>query len=639
MKKNRFVIYGISAVVSVIVMNGCNLSHTNINPDNNNSKPPLTEPAAFTGSAVSFVLENLAAGMLKTVGGNVMGNLLVLLGWGDSGNIQQQKTLDSIEKKIGGIQSEIHSLEKGITALMKQINFTDYNIKESVNWPRQPITDIFSVSRDLMQKAENKKPGDGNRTEIKNFANTILDPTNGIRPDVDGIFLAIKGNNVGILSNHVKLMLTKLSYNDPNLKVAYKSLEHFTSTLLNAQLAGVNLVIEAYKAQDNNSSAKIYFNDFVKSNDNGDGVEAELYDEVANLDNSYSFIYNAVNLVLENAPLYGQFLSDSAVSILKQAEFYRLISANTDHSKFGLHLFHISTMDMKKAPDILYVAMNKTGDYACKSSTHTVTGRTYDYWKDGNVKPSREYNVVEYDCGTVPNGNYDIFVSEKLDAPSIGRVEVEQYDTNYDLNKSGNISYGFALLTDRVDNRYEQSSDKWTTYKPKKDNYNSYTKGGANNWPIVAKAIHSQDEKSVDTESKARMELQGHFKFTGKQNPDAPIKMSVKYHAGFYMEAYAPFSSAEGGGNAWSEVKIGIWDESSSKFAVHEKSKILHADTDHPHETLNPYDSSGALTFTPETGHDYYIYFNMYSEQCCNDDYFAMTNLNTVFHVYTEFSQ
>jgi len=55
-------------------------------------------------------------------------------------------------------------------------------------------------------------------------------------------------------------------------------------------------------------------------------MDNALYNEIGNMDNNYSFIYNAVNLILRDAPLYHSFLPDSAVSVLKRAEFYRLLT-------------------------------------------------------------------------------------------------------------------------------------------------------------------------------------------------------------------------------------------------------------------------------------------------------------------------
>ena len=630
----------LSTITVLTLFNGCH--HSSRNNDINITEP--TVKGVFIGNKISYILDNLSQGFLSTAGGDILGDFLYLLGWGDPSNDLQNKTLEDIDSKIRQIHIEITAMTTELKSLMHEIQYVDYDIKETVDWPRTANGHIYSVSRDLLLKRDgNKKAGEGNRTEIRAFAKDILDPNNGIRFDVDTIFEAIQGNDTPILQNHVNKALSRLhSYNDEDLPVAYKSFEYFTSIALENQVAGVNLVVEAHRAQDQNKSAKTYLDCFTgKATDCG--VVPELYEEVLNMDNNYSFINNAVRLVLENAPLHdlhqnNTFLPDSAESILKRAEFYSLLVGETNTSKFGLHLFHISTKNMPEAPNTILVQSKQTQEqYLCNATRHSVTGRMYDYWEKNEISPKTEYNIVDYNCGALSDGTY--IIPKDLSTPSIPReVKIERYNQNYDKNSSGIIHYGFALLTSHIDNRFNQSSPKWSIYKEKDKNYNSETKGDANDWPIITKANHSHEE-SVDTESMARMELQGHFKFTGTQDTDHPTTITVSYHTGFYMQADAPFTDSEGGSDAWSTVNIGIWDEKHKKIIAQRKPIELHADTDHPHLKHNPKDVYGTFTFTPEENVNYYIFFTMTSKECCSDNAFAMTNLNNVFDVFIDFSE
>ena len=292
---------------------------------------------------------------------------------------------------------------------------------------------------------------------------------------------------------------------------------------------------------------------------------------------------------------------------------------------------------MQKSPDQIFAGINNTGNvYSCQASRHVVEGRMYDYWEGNTVKTSTKYNVVDYDCGSVPNGNYDIFLQGNSD--SVGNADVSQYNKNYDQNSSGTISYGITLLTNNIANHFPEASDKWKLQIPKDDNINSSVSGSANNLPIVTKADHSHSDY-VDAQSKARAELDGYFTYVGEQDPDAPTTIYVDYHAGFHMHAYAPFNSSTGGGDAYSEIKIGINDATpgSDKTVAYGKSIPLHADSDHQNLTSDP-DIKETMSFKPEKNHVYYIYFNMVSKECCLDTHYAETNLNTVFHVNIRFT-
>lgn len=635
------VFIGIVGLITVLMI-GCGSSNTNYivthtesnSTDDNSTDDNSTKIVSenFTGSAFGLILESLARGMLTEVGGDVMGNFLSLLGWGDSGNSDDTQILNDIDAKITAIGTEITQMENQLTSIMHELKFIDYDIKNTINWPSSAISHINYTSGYMQGLNVNNTAGEGNHTKIKNLAVAILDINDGTGEKVTEIHDAITlgdGDGVGLIQNYILLLLSNMSYNDENLESAYKGLEHFTSILLNNQVTGVNLVIEANKALDDNESAQEYLNCFVNNDSNIPQCNM-LYNEIDNLNNPNSFIYNAVSLVLRDAPIYDPFLPPSAEAIFKQAEFYRLMVTGTKNTEFGLRIFHISTADMEKSPDTLYVAKDRISAYSCEASRHTVTGRAYDYWKGNTVKASTNYNVVEYSCdGNIPNGIYQIYASPDLDSKSMGSAAVSQYDTNYDQNSSGSISYGFGLVTHNIPNHFTQSSDKWTIQKPSKDNYNSSTSGSANDWPVKAYASN----KKYGYESNAHIELDGHFYY----DKDAEKRtMHVSYHAKFYTKAEAPFSNATGGGDAYSYYYVGVYDATNKTYASSDcKNKTyyrLHASSTHKYSSHH--DVYNHCSFTAEPGHHYYVYFKMIANECCNPDTIAESELDTVYRVY-----
>ncbi len=596
----------------------------NINP------VPELESEGFTGSIFSEILAGLVDGAAGKIGENVMGDFLALLGWGDSGNEEEEKTLDHIDSQLNVISHELNEIEGELQTVLIDIKVSEDSIKNDVNWPRDAVTKIATATQEMQLLGEDVKPGEGNRTKIVNLANDILGAKYDIPNQVMSIYTSIEGNPTPLFSNYVDQVMLQLTYNDnENLKKAYQGFEYYTSELLNNQVKGINLVVEAYKAKDDNASAQKYLDCYRSKPENTSECNI-LYKEIGDMDNKNSFIYNAVSMVLRDAPLYNPFLPTSAESILKRAEFYRLLMTGTDEKEFGLRIFHISTADMEKAPDTLYVF--KPGfESTCTSSSHTVKGRVYDFWEKSTVRASTDYNVVEYNCGHVPEGNYSVFVD--LDK-RLGDAEVNQYDINYDLNRSGTISYGFVLLTNNIANRFTESSDKWSIQKPGKDNYNSSTSGSANNWPIKAYAYNKKD----GYESNAHIELDGSF--TYDENAEERT-MYVDYHAKFYTKADAPFSNATGGGDAYSYYYVGVWDATSGSYASNDCKNStyyrLHASSTHKYSSHH--DVSKYCSFTAKPGHEYYVYFKMIANECCNPNTVAESELDTVYRVYIMYTR
>ena len=600
--------------------------------EGNTTEEPLGSEG-FTGSTFSFILEGLADGMLSATGEDIMGNFLSLLGWGDSGNNAEEQTLKDIDGKLTQIGNELTEIEGELQAVLTDIKVSEDSIKNDVDWPRDAVTAIHTATQSMQLLGSDTKPGEGNRTKIKNLASDILGAQYDIPNQVMSIYTAIEGNPTPLLSNYVDQVMLQLGYNDnSNLQKAYQGFEYYTSELLNNQIKGVNLVVEAHKAQDDNSSAQKYLECY-DSNASGDSECNLLYKEIGDMDNPNSFIYNAVSMVLRDAPIYDPFLPSSAESIFKRAEFYRLLTTGTDVKKFGLRIFHISTADMDKSPDTYYVAKNREQLFHCSATRHTIRGRMYDFWEDDKtVKPSSDYNVVEYDCGSVPNGKYDIYLSDDNSEKSIATATVAQYKSDYTQSSDGNISYGFALLTKNIPNRFTESSNKWSIQKPGKDNYHSSTSGSANDWPIKA---YASSERYY--ESKARIELDGHFHYGGEDEK----KMYIDYYAKFYTKADAPFVFDIGGGDAYSYYYVGVYDKTEGGYAsANCKNKTyyrLHASSTHHYSSHH--DVKAYCSFTAKPGHDYYIYFNMKADQSSTNWFtVAESELDTVYRVYVMFT-
>ncbi|BAF71820.1 hypothetical protein [Sulfurovum sp. NBC37-1] len=605
--------------------------------DMNPTETEELESEGFTGATFSFILKGLANGMLGKVGRNVMGDFLSLLGWGDSGNSDEEKTLGHIDSQLNLISSELNAIEGELQTILTDIKVSEDSIKNDVDWPRDAVTKIATATQDMQLLGEGVKPGEGDRTKIANLADDILGAQYDIPNQVMSIYTAIEGNPTPLFSNYVDKVMLQLAYNDDsNLQKAYQGFEYYTSELLNNQVKGVNLAVEAYKAKDDNASAQKYL-DCYRSNPDNTSECNLLYTEIGDMDNKNSFIYNAVSMILKDAPLYGKFLPNSAESILKRAEFYRQLMTGTDPDDFEVRFFHISTADVPKTPDVMYArsAFDMQHYIPCPASRHTVTGRAYDYWDGDKVKSSTDYNVVEYNCGKAYNPKGDSYAISPCNnglCEDWGNIEVKRYDTGYDLNSSGTIAYGFQVFTNggRVDNHFTESSSLWSLSKDVSSH--SSLSGGANNWPVEL-VIDNND--LVDDTINSKAEINGYFTYNGTEERQIKICYKAKYWLdasgkecetcpGFTNVAEAAYKT--GSHNVTEGKAIMNWKYSISVEAGESKSGHYY-----PEHTM---------TFKVKPGYRYYIYFEFYVTANHKDDSapFSRANLDEVEYVYFKFS-
>lgn len=286
---------------------------------------------------------------------------------------------------------------------------------------------------------------------------------------------------------------------------------------------------------------------------------------------------------------------------------------------------------MPTPQETMYMIGSNGYDSACNAEPHTLTAKTYDHWEGDTVTASTEYDVTVYNCIAPLNVADQYTINTEYDGSGTdwGTVDVNQYDSGYDKNSSGPITYGFNLFTNdgRIDNHFTQRADLWSTQVPSADNYYStHEIHLPDSWSIVTKAYGG------DYESKARVELDGYFKYGG--TVDANI--TVEYSMQFYVQAYSPFTNSEGGGDAYAYYKIGVWDHTAGEGKALGTDYRLHAGSGHNYSgTKNVIDS---MKFTAEPNHTYYVYINMISEvDNPNGNAQALSNLNGIRYIHLRF--
>ena len=652
MKKTLFLI--VTCVLVVGMLGGCQskVSFTNDSNETNTTVPGMgeREEGDFSGEVLGNFLEELAGSVGGEVESDAIGYLLSLLGWGSSGNSQQNEVLANINHELDVIAEEISYLEGEFAGLIKNVlKKEDRNLLQEL-WPTDAVKDIANAKStiDNMRYENNLTVGLGeaNQTKIINFANAWIEGTgehSGMgMADVGAIYDSVNGtasaDNIGIFSLYVERALINLGFDHTYLWKGYQSLESFASRLLGYQASAVNYTAEAYRARKDEDDADASIDCFYKANNLSPSCNI-LYNEVANIDKKYSFMYNAISLVLQDAPFYDTFLHSEAEEILKRAEFYTLTVRGV--KTYGVHIFHISTADMPKSPDTLYIAKERTTFYPCTPTRHVVEGRIYDTWTEGNkVETGNDYNVVEYVCEEVPNGLYGVFDSEVFLGENIlGSVSVKQYDASYRENSSGDIRYGFGVVAYNMPDHYPLSSPNWSIQKPSADNYHSYVDiHFPKSWSIVTKAEY---HAPYESKRKARVELDGHFNYNGVKERT----MYIDYSAQIYVKAKAQkYSDAY----AYSHYTVGVYDcdyygPNKGKVLVEKENFTLEAGPGHSY--YGPRNIGNYMQFKAKPGHGYYFYINLVSSTKNKDIAFnpgtpmAWTNLNEIYHIYVMFNR
>jgi len=78
-----------------------------------------------------------------------MGNFLSLLGWGDSGNNEEEQTLKYINSKLTQISDEIVTIEGELQTILTDIKVSEDSIKNDVDWSRDVINNINTATQSM----------------------------------------------------------------------------------------------------------------------------------------------------------------------------------------------------------------------------------------------------------------------------------------------------------------------------------------------------------------------------------------------------------------------------------------------------------------------------------------------------------
>ena len=598
----------------------------------NETYPTEEEGHSMYASLIGTALEGFIGGATGDAGGFVMGLILQELGWGNKGNDEEDKLLQSMNQKLTTIVDDLSLIKSVLNSLSSQLKLNTADIKKNILDPTAAINDIVTIHTEFISLFGGKKAGEENKTKIIQFIDEDIEFGFKIEDAYNTIFHAINPETIATtpaLTNFTNYVNDSYELKKGTLMDAYNTLELYTSQLLTHQLKAVNLIIEAKHVKEGNISVQKFIATY----------QSNLFEMVRNASNGESLLYNAYRLALLHAnPLpYKEgesFLDKEAEALVKRAFFYSL--QTTDSKTYGAHILLFETQDTESSKDFFILNKNISKGYSkfnCTQVTNPIPGHVYTYWEGNHIRSESQYNV--YECNTsdaIQSGSYDIFdeapsLTEMIDAKSIARIKIENYDKNYTIKTDGNFTYGLTTLFRRsAFNHFTHSSPYWHAHKS--DIACSEILGDSP-WGAGIKGPYDCGTRKY----KGTYEIRGDFHYNDTQERT----LYIDYHARFF----ALINKAYYGDEASAYVHFGVWDDTKDEEVSKKCSPFYDfshtASVNHKFKKhLHP---QGICSFTAKPNHKYHIYFKMHVKGLSDGYYdsYSKIYLDEIYHIHLLF--
>ncbi len=554
-------------------------------PSPSPSPSPLADES-FYGSLLNVAITGLVKGAGQSFGSDAMGQILQLLGWGSGSS--DQAVLDAMNQKLDQIINTLNVIESQLNQLETQLQITTDEILANANDPTTAISEISTFQSELTNLSTTNTVGTVNQSIILNNYANQFEASFKVDVDVTIIHDAMippTTVKVPVLDNFVNLCTLRIS---PAVALTdcYQGLELYFSQLIYNQIKGVNIAVESKVAQEKGGlvpvgTAKAYMADFQAN---------VLQPEVA------TFQAAVRKLILNQGDLINTatFLPPDTAAIVARADFLAIQLLTQDH--FGLRANLIATQDLVSSPITLTAKNQATGQsYPGNGTMATAYGPAYDSWNGNQVSSNNAYNVVSYDFGPVPNGNYNI-VDQSGNV--LATAQVQTYTTDYVVSDSGTVNYGNAVFAKRVGAKDAFNNNaNWIWWT------NSLHNTGANGnasvkWTGLEGSAQNDSYSGTD-------ELDAHFLYNNSRS----LPITIHYAAHAYGTTYSDANSAAGG-SAESKIyyRIGLWDATTNQ-QVNQFYTNQVSTGGTGKNALGDLPNSSFVFPNPSPGHDYYLYF------------------------------
>ena len=622
MRRKRFFLDGLALWLAITLAMGPFVGYANAqvaSPSNSSVKNAGQTVTEDFSISIGEIVKALATGALGMVGHTTMGLILNLLGWGSE---DYTDDFNSMNRKLDEIEQTLTVIESQLKGLFKALKITEDEILANTNNPTAALNEIYTYNQALMEKTEGKKPGDGNKKEIRKFAKEIAGDLR-IENDVNAIYHAILPQAspvVPVLNNYTDLCNLRLSPDDvknniknKNLYTAYLGLEKYTTQLISQQLQGVNLVVEADNVltpptladQGSDSPASQYMSDYKK----------QLHEEIANPKNGCSFIYNAWRLVLSWVDLTQwntSMLPPGTQEITARAEFYRrsatITPGTNGKTNLGAYVVVFSTKDINQAN--IYLEDGAQNYYHPRSvKKYSIPGKVYDRWSGRDVRAESLYDVYVYNFKSLPPGDY---FAAAFGGPVLGTLKVQRYKPDFTPDTDGDYTFGLLVAGQRIANPFGPTSKNWGyNISEPFENIKTFSSGAFGlpiGLPNGLKGYVSQD-RDGSYPYDGHLYLNARFRYEGDEKERITVYYSVKTSG--YNEAYE--NAQYGAAQSYSETRVYVWDHTRNDYVKEDCSD----DTRDKHSSIGEGKKEftktlkGHCAFTAEPGHEYFLVVNM----------------------------
>ncbi len=254
-RRVRAIICWLLALTLVLAAVGCGGS---------SSSPPLRDTGQGAGAAAaSFILKQLGAAAAKYVTSKGMGWLLSLVTGGSGSDSQDQQAFTEMEADLGQIIGDLNDIKKQLSDLLSevQIELTTLESYESDLSMKDAQDDINNEYANFQAMDVSMIGTAAGQAAAASLANDVLS-TSAV--DIDkcvyqiysGMVGKVAGVSYGALSALTDLLITQQTPFGPEFS-CYASLEAYFKQLIQIQLKGATMMMDALHQRDNDWTSSV----------------------------------------------------------------------------------------------------------------------------------------------------------------------------------------------------------------------------------------------------------------------------------------------------------------------------------------------------------------------------------------------
>jgi len=421
-------------------------------------------------SSAAWIIDQLTSGLTDYEKDKCQGWILNIVGLSQPNPDQDMiDALDVMNQKLDTIISDLTVIKTELDSIMKQIKISmDVIINNeqqlSIKVPQDTINNAF-INLQAFQSSEI-----GTDTGKKNAADMAEDIFSTARSNIDLQIYSIYSGVLGLAtqSNGVLNALTSSLVDhtgDGELLGRYQALQSYFKTLLQVQLKGANMMVEALHYRDNPLPSLERGLTRLTQIQPGDypGTAKEWWDKKFMpmlADEVEEFLRCTERLVLAECDLRTDaagvsqaFLPDDAETIFSQADFLAAQIAPSRHS-FGLVVRVIGEPDTVKAISTQYQVMGNEQAMqpvqlgVDKKDVRMVPVEQWNNWPDGSAQKYMQWNWHTYssDPGHSTTGFLQYTLADEIAVAQYALADATE-GASYAVNTTFPNEYATATVT------------------------------------------------------------------------------------------------------------------------------------------------------------------------------------------------